>query len=147
MKIGNIKTQIIKVTEAEFFLKSAAYPETDKPEKRLLSVLKDLVDLMSIKIDQILLVDSSKLQYFKYGLGDAYGGVFGVTTKGESVLDIETGTWNALGSQQFSNFREIIVYKIAKDAKEGKLSDIETSMFTDNTTAESAYQTGTSSSP
>ena len=47
---------------------------------------------MSIKTAPILLVEYSKLQYVKYGFGDASGGGFGITIEVEAVLDIETGT-------------------------------------------------------
>ena len=53
-------------------------------------------------------------------------------------MDIETSTWNDLGSQESSNFIELInfVYKLENDAAEGNLADTETFMFTDNTTTE-----------
>ena len=104
---------------------------------------------MIIKTAPILLVDSSKLQYIKYGFGDASGGRFGVTIKVRAVLDIETGTWNALGSHKSSNFRELsnFVYKLEKDAAEGNLTSTKTFMFTDNTTPEAVYYNGTSCSP
>ena len=87
------------------FLKSAAYPETVKPEKYPLSGLKDLVEGMISKTSPILILYPSKLQYVKYSFGDAYGGGIGVTIEGEAVLVIETGTCNALVSQKYSNFR------------------------------------------
>ena len=58
---------------------------------------------MISKTPPILLVDSSKLHYVKYGFGDASSGGFGVTIEGEALLDIETGTWNDLGSHNSSN--------------------------------------------
>ena len=58
---------------------------------------------MSSETPPTLLVYSSKLQYVKYGFGDASGGGFGVTIEGESVLDIETGTWNSLVSHKSYN--------------------------------------------
>ena len=64
-------------------------------------------------------------------------------------MDIETVTWNALGSQESYNFREIsnFVYKLEKDAAKGKMSVIETFMLTDNTTVEADYHNGKPSSP
>ena len=69
---------------------------------------------MSSKTAPILLVDSSNIQHVKYGFGDASGRGFGVTIKGELVLDIETGTLNALASTKSSNFRGIsnFMYKM-----------------------------------
>ena len=58
---------------------------------------------MSSEIDPTLLVESSMLHYVKYGFGDASSGGFGVTIEGEALLDIETGTWNDLGSHNSSN--------------------------------------------
>ena len=74
------------------FLKSAAYPETVNLENRLLTDLKYLVELIRSKTPPILLVESSQLQYVKYGFGYASGRGFGVTIEVEAVLDIETGT-------------------------------------------------------
>ena len=76
-KVETARLKPEKVTEAEFFLNSASYLETFKPAKRLLSDLKALVDLMSIEISLTLPVDSSKIQYVKYDIGDASGGGFG----------------------------------------------------------------------
>ena len=73
---------------------------------------------MSIKTAPILLVEYFKLQYVKYGFGDASGGGFGITIEVEAVLDIETGTCFALGSQNSSNFRGLsnFMYKLEKDS-------------------------------
>ena len=73
---------------------------------------------MGSKTAPMLIVDSSKLRYVKYGFGDASGGGFGVTIKGQGVLYTETGVCNALGSQKYSNLREFsnFVYKLGKDA-------------------------------
>ena len=56
------------------------------------------------------------------------------------VFNIENGTWNDLGSQKLSNFRELsnFLYKLEKDAAEGNMYSTETFIFTDNTTAEAA---------
>ena len=51
------------------FLKIATYPKTVKPENRLLSDLKVMAKLMTRKTSQILLVESYKIQYVKYGWG------------------------------------------------------------------------------
>ena len=106
MATARLKSE--KVTGAELFLKSASTLATVKPSKNLLSYMKALVELMISKTPPILLVESSKLKYVKYGFGDAYGGGFRGTIEGEAVLDIETGTWNDIGSQKSSNFRELI---------------------------------------
>ena len=66
------------------------------------------MELILSKTAPTLTVESYKLQYVKYGLGGGYGGGFGFTIKLEVVLNIETGTWNDLGSQKLSNFRELI---------------------------------------
>ena len=136
-KVAKERLKSEKLTESGLFLKSVAYPETVKPEKRLLSGMKYLVEPTSSETSPILIVESSKLQYLKCVLGDTYGGVFVVTTELESVLDIETGTWNACSKKSY-NFIELInfVYKLENDAAEGNLADTETFMFTDNTTTE-----------
>ena len=52
-------------------------------------------------------------------------------------MDIESGTWNALGSQKPSSFKELsnFVYNLEKDAIEVNLDGTETFIFTDNTIA------------
>ena len=106
------------------FLKIASYMENVNPEKRLLSYQKAMVEQMSRETAATMLVESSKLKYVKCGFGDTSGGRFGVTMKGEAVLDTETDTWNALGTQKSSNFIELsnFVYNLEKDATEGKLT-------------------------
>ena len=104
---------------------------------------------MSRKTSPILLVQYSNLQNVKYGFGDASSGVFGATIKVESVLDIETGTWISLGSQNSPNFIKLsnFMYKLEKDYVEGNLDGTETFMFTYNITDETAYHNGTSYIP
>ena len=106
-KVATSRPKSAKLTEAYFFLNSASCQETDNPEKRLLSDLNALVEIMSIETAPIMLVESSKFQYIKYGFVDTSGGGFGVTIEVEAVLDIETGTCNTLGSQKLSNFRSL----------------------------------------
>ena len=62
---------------------------------------------MSTKTAPTLLVEYFKVQCIKYVFEYASGGRFGVTIEGEAVLDIETDTRNALGSNKLSNFREL----------------------------------------
>ena len=76
--------------------------------------MKVMVELMSTKTAPTLLVEYFKVQCIKYVFEYASGGRFGVTIEGEAVLDIETDTRNALGSQKYSNFRELsnFLYKL-----------------------------------
>ena len=78
------------------------------------------MDPISRKTPPILILESSNLQYVKYGFGDAFGGGFGVTIEGEAVLDIETGNWNGLCSHKSSNFRRLSnsVYRPENDNAE-----------------------------
>ena len=119
-KVETARQKLGKVTEEELFLNSAACLATVNPTKHILSFLKALVKLMISETYPILLVQSSKLQYIKCSFGDASVRGFGITIEGEAISDIETGTWNTLGSQRSYNFREIsnFVYKLENDASE-----------------------------
>ena len=72
--------------------------------------LKVMVELISSETYPILLVQSSKLQYVKSGFGGVSNGGFGVSIKGEVVLDIVTGTCNALGIQKYTNLENLVIF-------------------------------------
>ena len=55
-KVATARPKSEKVTESDCFIKSASHPATVNPEKRLLSDLKALVELMSIKTSPIVIV-------------------------------------------------------------------------------------------
>ena len=125
------------------------YPKTVKPVPRLIHDLRALQALTSSKIAPVIIVRSKKMLVVLYGFGDASEGGFGSSFTVADGIDVQTGTWNEEGSDKSSNFRELgnFVIRLEQDAELGKLDGAELFLFTDNSTAESAFHNGTSSSP
>ena len=130
-------------------LTSYDYPKTVKGVPRLIRDLQALQSLTSSKIAPVVIVRSKRMFVVLYGFGDASGGGFGSSFTAADGIDVQTGTWNEEGSDKSSNFRELgnFVIRLEQDADLGKLDGAELFLFTDNSTAESAFHNGTSSSP
>jgi hypothetical protein len=64
-------------------------------------------------------------------------------------LCYKSGQWDEVHTKQSSNFRELgnLIYTIEEQLSIGQLRDTELFIFTDNSTAESAFYNGTASSP
>jgi hypothetical protein len=84
--------------------------------------------------------------YYKFG--DASGVGFGSSLIIDNVVHYRHGQWDIRHALESSNFRELanLIYAIEEAVKKGLLNDAELFVFTDNTTAESAFYKGTSSS-
>jgi hypothetical protein len=131
------------------FVTTANYPVTVKPVPRLKGDLEALERLTEDLKAPVLLIQSKHIYVVRYGFGDASGGGFGSSiTDNECGLEIQIGTWTEAGTEHSSNFREFgnFVIRLEKDASEGKLKGAEVFMFTDNSTTESAFHNGTSTS-
>ena len=97
-----------------------------------------------------------------YGFGDASGKEFGSTisdnyncqgglsdeVEDEAGLRYRVGVWTADERAESSNYKELcnLVESTELEAKRGRLRNCEFFLFTDNSTAESAFYRGTSSS-
>ena len=83
-----------------------------------------------------------------YGFADASGQGFGSMLLLGSSVRYRHGQWTVTLSEESSNFRELfnLVNAIEDAYQEGALAESELFMFTDNSTAESAYYKGNSSS-
>lgn len=139
-------------SESEFLNLNNAhdYPTTVDPVPRLLGDLQALMRLTADERPPVIITQSKRIYVVKYGFGDASGGGFGSSLLDpDSGIDIIFGTWNESGRSQSSNFREFgnLVIRLESEAENGKLSGAELFLFTDNSTTESAYHNGTSSSP
>ena len=93
-------------------------------------------------------IRSDRVTEVYYGFGDASGSAFGATLGIKTDIWYEYGQWCSEDSEQSSNWREL---KNLVDAVKGwvhshDLSNSQLFIFTDNTTAESAYWKGTSKS-
>ena len=90
----------------------------------------------------------SKTGRFYYGFGDASGRGFGATFQVGDSIHYEYGQWTTESSEESSNWRELanLVEALEHYVSELGLTDCEIFIFTDNTTAESAFWKGHSSS-
>ena len=83
-----------------------------------------------------------------YGFGDASSGGFGSTVERPDGLHGRFGIWGSDNEEQSSNYRELcnLVETVEEEAKGGHLKDGELWIFTDNSTAESCFFKGGSTS-
>ena len=83
-----------------------------------------------------------------YSFGDASGSGFGSSLIIDGVIYYRHGQWNNRHAAESSNFRELanLIYAIEDANEKGFLQNAELFLFTDNTSAESAFYKGTSSS-
>ncbi len=93
-------------------------------------------------------IRANKVTEVLYGFGDASGSAFGTTLGIDGDVYYEYGQWCSEDSEESSNWREL---KNLVDALEGWIQSHELRrsqlfLFTDNSTAESAYWKGTSRS-
>ena len=84
----------------------------------------------------------------RYGFGDASKTGFGSTFETEEGISYRYGTWSSDGEDNSSNFRELenLAQSLEYEVEKGTMKGAEIFIFTDNSTAESAYFKGTSSS-
>ncbi len=94
------------------------------------------------------LVRGQKVQESLYSFGDASGGGFGTSWQKNGKILFRHGTWGEDMDESSSNHRELrnLVDSLEIMEKDGTLAGTEAFIFTDNSTAESAFYKGTSSS-
>jgi len=82
-----------------------------------------------------------------YGFADASGTGFGSTFTTNIGLHYRHGQWSSEYSKKSSNYRELgnLVLSLEEATQQGHLKACELFMFTDNSTAESTFHRGTSS--
>jgi hypothetical protein len=137
-----------KKTGNSFVNSSDGYPKTVRAVPRLKGDLQALESLTASITAPVVLVRSKRMYIVRYGFGDASGGGFGSSLTSANGIQVHMGTWNERGSKQSSNFRELgnLVIRLELEGEKGLLKGSELFMFTDNSTAESAFYNGTSSS-
>ena len=117
------------------------------PVPRLLDDLLALNELFQDESPPWRFVRGSKILIAKYGFGDASKAGFGSTFLGEEGISFRYGTWGRDGQESTSNFRELEnLAQALKDLVKNSSGGSEVFIFPDNSTAESAYFKGTSSS-
>jgi hypothetical protein len=94
-------------------------------------------------------IRGNKVGIVHYGFGDASKAGFGATIQeGSRGIWYRLGVWSCAEERESSNFRELanLVETLEERAATVEFKGIELFLFTDNSTAESAFYRGTSSS-
>jgi hypothetical protein len=131
---------------------------TTKIAPRLLSDLRALQALTSTPLPPLRVVRPTRVVQVLYGFADASGKGLGSTVQGyparalvESASNprFRVGVWGRDDEAESSNFRELanLVLTVEEEAAAGHLTRAEFYLFTDNSTAESAFYKGSSTSP
>jgi hypothetical protein len=83
-----------------------------------------------------------------YTFGDASGSGFGGSSLFDNEVQCYGGQWEDSYAEELSNHRELanLVLRLERDIADGRLKKLEVFVFTDNSTAESAFFKGTSKS-
>ena len=120
-----------------------------RPAPRFLSDLIALTALSDFPSPPLRIVRGKIVFAAMYGFGDASGKGFGFTSDdGSGKVSYRVGTWGNDAENESSNYRELrnLVETAEEEAAAGKLSSTEFFIFTDNSTAESSFYRGSSSS-
>mmetsp|Transcript_11711 Transcript_11711/g.19385 ORF Transcript_11711/g.19385 Transcript_11711/m.19385 type:complete len:1450 (-) Transcript_11711:1434-5783(-) len=120
-----------------------------RPAPRFLSDLEALTALSDSPSPPLRIVRGKVIFAAVYGFGDASGKGFGFTSDdGSGNVRYRIGTWGRDAEDESSNYRELrnLVEAAEEEAKSGKLTSTEFFIFTDNSTAESSFYRGGSSS-
>ena len=131
-----------------------------QPAPRLKHDLLALKTLTKSSLPPLRIVRPSRVVQVLYGFGDASGKGFGSTVQGfplgelfqpasKSDLRYRVGVWGKDEESESSNFRELanlVVLTVEEEAATGSLDMAEYFLFTDNSTAESAFYKGSSTS-
>lgn len=131
------------------------------PAPRLREDLRALTILTAADSPPLRLVRPKKIYQVYYGFGDASGKGRGSTFQAfktvhhpsnslgaASDVIYRVGVWGSDAEDESSNYRELtnVVEEMEEEAKSGRMVETEVFMCTDNSTAESAYYKGSSSS-
>jgi hypothetical protein len=127
----------------------SAPPDEVLPVTRLRSDILSLRRMLASNCPPVRYVRSQRLSVALYGFGDASGSGFGRTIGDAHQLKYSHGIWGRDDEGASSNFRELnnLVIALEEGMAEGYLENTELWVFTDNSTAESVFFKGHSSSP
>ena len=123
-------------------------PNTVSPVRRLFDDLTCLNEFFDIDTPPWRFVRGKTIYIAKYGFADASKSGFGSSIETDDGIVYRYGTWSTDGEEHSSNFRELknLATTLECEIEKGNMKGVEVFIFTDNSTAESAYYKGTSSS-
>jgi len=110
--------------------------------------IRALHALFGPDLPPLQLVRPSRTATAIYGFGDASGTGFGTTLLIDGCIHYCHGQWTTSHSEASSNYRELnnLILGMEEPFDQGLLDDCEVFLFADNSTVESAFHKGTSSS-
>ena len=127
--------------------------QKDKPDEvvsvpRLTKDLEALTELFSADKAQLRLIRGSSIYSALFSFGDASGGGFGSSWEVKVGMAYRFGTWSQDMGGESSNLREFtnLVETLEEMGLSSTLKGREIFLFTDNSTLEAAYYSGSSSS-
>ena len=123
-------------------------PAEVAPVPRLTRDLLALRALFKADTPQLRLIRGLAICYALFGFGDASGGGFGSSWEVKQGTAYRYGTWSRSMDGESSNLRELtnLVDTLKEMADQDELKGKEIFLFTDNSTSEAAYYSGSSSS-
>ena len=123
-------------------------PKVVRPVPRLFTDMEALHRLLVCKDPPVLNVRVRNISFVVYGFADASGSGFGSSYQYDDGIRYRVGVWGKDSQEESSNWREFTncVDSITAEAKEGRLTNAVVFLFTDNSTTESAWYKGSSSS-
>ena len=118
------------------------------PARRFISDLKALMKLTESVTPPLRVVRSKLVFTAVYGFGDASGRGFCGTLGYHDHVNYRIGVWGKDDQSESSNYKELcnLVETCEEEAAEGRLYNAEFFLFTDNSTAESCFYRGSSTS-
>ena len=128
--------------------KQGAQPKLVSAVPRLLKDVKALAAMFEGDELAVRLVRGKSTRTARFGFGDASGAGFGISWLVDGAIKYRYGTWGPEMESSSSNLRELknLVDTLELMGSKGDLNGVEMFLFTDNSTAESAFYSGGSSS-
>ncbi len=155
MSYSEIQAHLQSQNEDSFLEGSSYSANSIKPPARVHPVPQLAFDLQALQrlttgtapVRRNIRPESTPVAF--YGFADASGCGFGSTLVINNTAYFRHGQWSSDYVEHSSNFRELynLVSAMEEAHTAGLLSNCELFMFTDNSTAESAYFKGSSTSP
>jgi hypothetical protein len=123
-------------------------PDTVTAVPRLKRDLLALAELFEADNPELRLIRGVEVNCALFGFGDASGGGFGSSWEARPGTRYRLGTWGKDMDGESSNFREFtnLVETLEEMGNHNTLQGKEIFLFTDNSTSEAAYYSGSSSS-
>ena len=123
-------------------------PDSVSAVPRLKKDLMALSELFKSDNPELRLIRGVEVNCALFGFGDASGGGFGSSWEANPGTKYRLGTWGKDMDGESSNFREFtnLVETLEEMGEDGTLEGKEIFLFTDNSTSEAAYYSGSSSS-